>query len=138
MPDANARVSVALTAQVRDDGVFPSCQTYPASFERYLVNGTTGQTITKAYATTGTVGATPTTLAIASTLVRVKLWYVENLAAAAATSIADVTVAGAPVNGTVPRGQVVLATNDYVGWTAANVTITGTAGTAYKIIALGN
>ena len=67
-----------------------------------------------------------------------KLWYVENLAAAAATSIADVTVAGAPVNGTVPRGQVVLATNDYVGWTAANVTITGTAGTAYKIIALGN
>jgi|LakMenE18May11ns_1017448.scaffolds.fasta_scaffold9948970_3 hypothetical protein len=138
MPDANARVSVALTAQVRDDGPFPSCQTYPASFERYLTNGTTGQTVSKVYATTGTVGSTPTTLPVASTLSRVKLWYVENLAAAAATAAADVTVAGAPVNGTVARGQMVLATNDYTGWTAANVTITGTAGTAYKIIALGN
>jgi hypothetical protein len=138
MPDANARVSIALTAQLRDDGVFPSCQTYPASFERYLTSGTAGQTVSAVYAVTGTVGATPTMLPVASTLVRVKLWYVENLSAAAATSAADVTVAGAPVNGTVPRGQVLLATNDYVGWTAANVTISGTAGTPYKIIALGN
>ena len=134
MPDANARVSVALTAQVRDDGVFPSCQTYPASFERYLTAGA----ITKVYAVTGTVGGTPTTLPVASTLTRVKLWYVENLAAAAATALADVTVASAPVNGTVPRGQMVMATNDYTGWVAANVTITGTSGTPYKIIALGN
>jgi len=137
MPNANARVSVALTAQVRDEGVFPSCQTYPASFERYLTAGTSGQTIGVVYATTGTVGSTPTTLAIASTLTRIKLWYVENLAAVASAT-ADVTVAGAPVNGTVPRGQVLLATNDYVGWIAASVTISGTAGTPYKIIALGN
>jgi hypothetical protein len=32
----------------------------------------------------------------------------------------------------------VMATNDYTGWVAANVTITGTSGTPYKIIALGN
>ena len=131
MPNANARVSVALTAQVRDDGVFPSCQTYPASFERYLTSGA----VSAVYAVTGTVGATATTLPVASTLSRVKLWYVENLSTA--TSTADVTVAGAPVNGTVPRGQIVLATNDATGWTAAAVTITGTAGTPYKIIALG-
>jgi len=132
MPNANARVSVALTAQVRDDGVFPSCQTYPASFERYLTSGA----VSVVYAVTGTVGATATTLPVASSLSRVKLWYVENLSTSGST--ADVTVAGAPVVGTVPRGQIVLATNDATGWTAAAVTITGTAGTPYKIIALGN
>lgn len=131
MPDANARVSVALTAQIRDDGVFPSCQTYPASFERYM----TGGTITKAYATAGTLGATATTLPVASTLATVKLWYVENTAGAGAASL---TVANAPVNGTVSRGQMLLATNDVTGWAAANVTLSGTAGTTYKVIALGN
>lgn len=133
MPETNARVSLAITAQVRDDGTFPSMATYPASFERYLTSGA----ITKVYAISGTVGSTPTTLPVASTLARVKLWYVENLASSAGTSASDVTVAGAAVNGTVPRGQIVVATNDYSGWTAANVTITGTAGTAFKIIALG-
>jgi hypothetical protein len=138
MPDANARVSVALTAQVRDDGVFPSCQTYPASFERYLINGTTGQTITKAYATTGTLGGGNVTLPIASTLTKIKLWYVENTSPALLVDAANLTVASGPVNGTVPRGQMLLATNDVTGWTASNVTLSGTSGTTYKIIALGN
>ena len=138
MPDANARVSVALTAQVRDDGVFPSCQTYPASFERYLVNGTTGQTVSKAYATAGTLSGSNVTLPIASTLTKIKLWYVENTSPALLVDAANLTVAGAPVNGTVPRGQMLLATNDVTGWTASNVTLSGTSGTTYKIIALGN
>lgn len=138
MPDANARISVALTAQLREDGTFPSMQTYPASFERYLTNGTTGQTITKAYATTGTLGGTSVTLTVASTLSKIKLWYVENTSAAFGADALNLTVAGAPVNGTVPRGQMLLATNDVTGWTAASVTLSGTSGTAYKIIALGN
>jgi hypothetical protein len=138
MPDANARVSVALTAQVRDDGVFPSCQTYPASFERYLVNGTTGQTVSKAYATAGTLSGSNVTLPIASTLTKIKLWYVENTSPALLVDAANLTVAGAPVIGTVPRGQMLLATNDVTGWTASNVTLSGTSGTTYKIIALGN
>jgi hypothetical protein len=138
MPDANARVSVALTAQVRDDGVFPSCQTYPASFERYLVNGSTGQTITKAYATNGTLSGGNVTLPIASTLTKIKLWYVENTSPALLVDAANLTVASGPVNGTVPRGQMLLATNDVTGWTATNVTLSGTSGTTYKIIALGN
>jgi hypothetical protein len=138
MPDANARVSVALTAQVRDDGVFPSMQTFPASFERYLTNGTTGQTISKAYATTGTLGGTSVTLPVASTLTKIKLWYVENTASAFYVDASNLVVTGAPVNGTVPRGQILLATNDVAGWTATNVTLSGTSGTTYKIIALGN
>jgi hypothetical protein len=138
MPDANARISVAVTAQLRDDGTFPSMQTYPASFERYLTNGTTGQQITKAYATTGTLGGTSVTLPVASTLAKVKLWYVENTSPSAGNDASGLVVAGAPVNGTVPRGQMLLATNDVTGWTAANVTLSGTAGTTYKIIALGN
>ena len=137
MPSSNARVSVAITAQVQTDGVFPSFTTYPATFERYLTNGTVGQTISKVYAVTGTVGAEPTTLPVAGTLAKVKLWYVENTGAAGGAA-SDVTLAGAPVNATVPRGQCLLATNDLAGWTAANVTVTGTTGAAYKIIALGN
>jgi hypothetical protein len=137
MPDANARISVAVTAQLRDDGTFPSMQTYPASFERYLVNGTAGQQITKAYATTGTLGGTSVTLPVASTLAKVKLWYVENTSAALVAEASNLVVAGAPVNGTVPRGQMLLATNDVTGWAAASVTLSGTAGTTYKIIALG-
>jgi hypothetical protein len=138
MPDANARVSVALTAQLRDDGTFPSMQTYPASFERYLTTGTTGQTITKAYATTGTLGSSNVTLPVASTLTKIKLWYVENTSPALLVDAANLTVAGAPVTGTVPRGQMLMATNDVTGWTAGNVTLSGTSGTTYKIIALGN
>lgn len=138
MPDANARISVALTTQLRDDGTFPSMQTYPASFERYLVNGTAGQQITKAYAATGTLGGTSVTLPVASTLAKVKLWYVENTSSAFGADASNLVVAGAPVNGTVPRGQMLLATNDVTGWTAATVTLSGTAGTTYKIIALGN
>lgn len=137
MPSSNARISLAITAQVQADGVFPSFTTYPATFERYLTNGTTGQTISKVYAVTGTVGAEPTVLPVAGTLTTIKLWYVENTGSANGTA-SNVTTASAPVNGTVPRGQCLLATNDFVGWPAASVTITGTAGAAYKIIALGN
>lgn len=137
MPESNARVSVAITAQVRADGIFPSYTTYPASFERYLTNGTSGQTISKVYATSGTLGASPVSLPVSGTLSSIKLWYVENTLSAAGTP-SDLTVAGGPVNGTVPRGQCLLATNDYVGWTAGTVTLSGTAGATYKIIALGN
>jgi hypothetical protein len=76
-------------------------------------------------------------LAVAG-LATVKFFYVENLGDVGVSGAADVTVSGGPVNGTVPRGQVLLGTNDAVGWTAGTVTITGTAGAAYKIIALGN
>lgn len=125
MPDA--RISVAITAQVRDTGAFPSCRTYPASFERYLTQ------LAKVYGTTGTVGSAPATLPMADTLATVKVWYIENTG-----STGDVTVAGAPLNGTVARGQCVLATNEAAGWPAANLTITGTAGATFKIIALGD
>lgn len=137
MPETNARVSVAITAQVRADGIFPSYTTYPASFERYLTNGTTGQTVSKVYATSGTLGADPVTLPVSGTLATVKLWYVENTMPAAGTA-SNLTVADGPVNCTVPRGQCLLATNDTVGWTAGTVTLSGTAGATYKVIALGS
>lgn len=138
MPDASARISVALTAQVRDDGAFPSITTYPASFERYLVNGTNGQTVSKVYAAAGTVGDSPVTLPVSATLTTVKVWYVENLAPATGTAGGSITVANAPVSSVVPRGQIVLATNDATGWPATSVTLTAAAGTPYKVIALGN
>lgn len=137
MPDANARVSVAITAQLREDGVFPMLRTYPASFERYLTNGTTGQTISKVYAATGSIGSQPISLPVSGTLATVKLWYVENTGSASGTP-QDVTISGAPINGTVPRGQCLLATNDFTGWTAGTVTLTGTNGATYKVIALGS
>lgn len=137
MPSSNARVSVAITAQVQADGVFPSFTTYPASFERYLTNGTVGQTISKVYATTGVVGSGALTLPVAGTLSTVKLWYVENTGDATG-STSNVTIANGPVNATIPRGQCILATNDVAGWPAANVTVTGTSGASFKIIALGN
>jgi hypothetical protein len=65
------------------------------------------------------------------------VFYVENLADPTAEGTADVTVADAPVNGTVERGQMILATNDLTGWAAGTVTITGTAGTPFKLIAMG-
>lgn len=137
MPESNARVSLAITAQVRQDGVFPSFTTYPASFERYLVNGTQGQTISKVYAVTGTIGDDPVSLPVSGTLTKVKLWYIENTLAVGGTA-SDVVVTGGPVNGTIPRGQCILATNDFAGWTAGTVTLAGTSGAAYKVIALGN
>lgn len=137
MPESNARVSVAITAQVRQDGVFPSFTTYPASFERYLTNGTVGQTISKVFAVSGTIGSEALTLPVAGTLTTVKLWYVENTGAASGIA-SNLTLANAPINCTVPRGQCVLATNDVTGWTASNVTLTGADGAGYKIIALGS
>lgn len=131
---STARLSVAMTAQVQADGVFPSFTTYPASFERYLTNGTSSQQVSKVFATTGVVGSVALTLAVAGTLSTVKVWYVENTSETAG----NVTLANAPVNATVSAGQCLLATNDVTGWAAANVTVTGTAGASFKIIALGN
>lgn len=139
MPSTTARVSVAITGQVQTDGAFPSLATFPASFERYLTPGTDGLQITKVVGETGTVQSAGTTVDLAAKgLSRVKLWYVENLADVALSGTADVTVAGGPVNGTVSRGQILLGTNDVTGWTATAVTVTGTAGTPFKIIAMGN
>lgn len=135
MPDASARISVAISGQVRDTGAFPSVTTYPASFERYLVNGTGPLQIAQAVGHSGTVPAAVDLAAAGLTSVRV--FYVENLADPTAEGTADVTVADAPVNGTVERGQMILATNDLTGWAAGTVTITGTAGTPFKLIAMG-
>jgi hypothetical protein len=127
MPETTARVSVAVTAQVRDDGTFPAMATYPASFERYMTSG-------KVYATSGTLGGSGATLPVGGTLATVKVWFVQNLAESGSGSI---TVADAPVNATLARGQMLLATNDITGWTAGTVTLSGTAGTPYKVIAIG-
>jgi hypothetical protein len=129
-----ARVSMILAVQQHVDGAFPVMQTYPAAFERRVE----GEAV-KVFAATGTIpaGAGGVTLNVPAALSTVTHWMVENLAAADGSGTANVVVAGAPVNGTVPRGQVVFATNEVAGWPAASVTLTGTAGTAYKVIALG-
>lgn len=117
MPDDSLRLSVELTGQSRDAGAFPAMRTYPASVERYLTGG-------KIYAATGTgAGSLP----IGGTLTKITAWYVESAGG-------SVTVADGPVNGTVPAGECVVATNA-VGWTAGTVTITGTG--SYKVIAYG-
>jgi hypothetical protein len=109
--------------------------TYPASFERYLTNGTAALQITSVV---GESGVVPATIDLAASgLASVRFFYVENTADVTASGVADVTVSGAPVNGTVPRGQILLATNDVSGWTAGTIEITGTAGTPFKLIAAG-
>lgn len=128
-----ARVSLILAVQEHVTGAFPAVRTYPAAYERRI-----DAVGTKVFAATGEVAAgAGTVLAVPGTLAKVYYWAVENLADPDQTGTANVIVAGGPVNGTVPRGQVVFATNETEGWTAAAVTITGTVGTAYKVIAVG-
>ena len=95
-------------------------RSYPASVERYLTGG-------KVFAATGTATSQGVTLAVSPTLATVKVWYVE-------ASGGSVTVAGAPVNATIPAGEMLLATNA-AGWAAGSVTLTGTG--SYKVIAAG-
>jgi len=120
MPDATARLSVALTAQVRDNGTFPSMQTYPASVERFLTGG-------KAFAVTGTATSAGVSVPVSGTLATITVWYVEAAGG-------SVTIAGGPVNSTVPAGESLLATNA-VGWTAGTVTLSGSG--TYKLICYG-
>lgn len=129
-----ARVSMILAVQEHTSGPFPAVRTYPAAFERRLQGAGV-----KVYAASGTVesGSGGTTLDVPGTLTKVHVWCIQNLADPDDTGAADVVVSGGPVNGTVPRGQMVFATHDVTGWTAASVTITGTAGTPFKVIALG-
>lgn len=129
-----ARVSMILAVQEHTTGSFPALRTYPAAYERRVE----GEAV-KVFAASGTIpsGSAGVTLAVPGTLAKVTHWMVENLASPDGEGTADVVVAGAPVNATVARGQVVFASNDVAGWTAAAVTLTGTAGTAYKVIALG-
>lgn len=128
-----ARVSFILATQEHAEGPFPAVRTYPAAFERRVA----GETV-KVFAATGEVAPTGgTTLNVPGTLTTVHYWLVENLAEPDEAGTASVTVAGAPVNGTVPRGQIVFATNEVAGWPAAAVVVTGTPGTPFKVIALG-
>ena len=136
----SARLSVALAVQAATDGPFPSLQTYPASFERLALPG--GDFEPKVVAATGTIpaaaGETPGTVVVQLTgLARVRYVYLENLADPAVAGPANLTVSG-PVPATVPRGQMLLASNDRVGWTAAAVTLGGTPGTAFKLIVVGD
>ena len=136
----SARLSLALTVQAATDGPFPSLQTYPASVERLALPG--GDWEPKVVAATGTIpaasGQVPGTVVVQLTgLARARFVYVENLADPDGAGTANLTVAG-PVAATVPRGQMALMTNDRVGWTASAVTLGGTAGTAFKLIVVGD
>ena len=140
MTTTSARLSVSLTVQATTDGPFPSLQTYPASFERLALPG--GDWEPKAVAACGTIppaeGEVPGTVTVQLTgLSRVRYVYAENLADPYGTGTANLTIS-APVQATLPRGQILLVSHDRVGWTISAVTLGGTAGTAFKIIAVGN
>lgn len=127
-----ARVSMILSVQEHVGGAFPRVQTYPSAYERRV----DGESV-KVFAATGAVASGGTTLDVPGTLATVHYWMVENLADPGETGTADVTVTGGPVNVTLHRGQVLFVSNETAGWTAEAVTITGTAATPYKVIALG-
>lgn len=128
-----ARVSLILAVQEHVAGPFPAVRTFPASYERRVA----GESV-KVFAATGTVPAgTGETVAVQGALTTIHYWLVENLAPPEVAGTANVIVAGGPANGTVPRGQMLFATNETTGWAAAAVTVSGTAGTPYKIIAVG-
>lgn len=128
-----ARLSLIVAVHEHVAGSFPYVRTYPAGLERRME----GEAV-KVFAASGEVAAGGTVLDVADTLTKVRCWVVENVEPAELSGVADVTVTGGPVNGTVPRGQVLFATNDTGdGWPAASVTVTGTPGTAYKVIAVG-
>jgi len=125
------RVSLILAMQETTTGCFPSLTTYASTVERYV-----NATGTKVFSACGTVAGTATTLNVPATLTKVFYWLVENTSTAT-TGTADVIVAGGPINGTIPRGSLLFSTNGAAGWTPASVTITGTSGTPYKVIAVG-
>lgn len=127
-----ARISMIVAVQEHTTGAFPAVRTYPAAFERRVEGAET-----KVFAAAGSVASGGTALNIPATLTSIRYWLVENLSDPDGSGTANVVVAGGPVNGTVARGQMLFATNESVGWAAATVTITGTAGTPYKVIALG-
>lgn len=128
-----ARVSMILSIQEHLSGAFPVVRTYPASYERRV-----DAAGTKVFAATGTVQEDEeTTLDIPGTLTTVNYWLIENLASPDGTGNADVTVTGGPVDVTLKRGQVLFVSNEGTGWTAAQATVTGTADTPFKVIALG-
>lgn len=141
MSTISARISLTLAVQATTGGTFPSLQTYPASFERLLLPNDAAPP--KVFAAEGVIpagtGLDPgsVTLPVAGSLASVRYWYVENMADPDVSGTANVVVAGGPVSGTVARGQILLATNDRSGWPAASVTLSGTAGTPYKVIAIG-
>lgn len=132
MSDVSARLSLIVAVQEHVDGPFPAVHTYPASYERRV-----GGAGVKVFAASGTVGASPSVHDVSETLQTVHYWAVENLSPPDTAGTGNVVVAGGPVNGTLPRGQVIFATNEVVGWAAGEVTVSGTAGTPYKIIAIG-
>lgn len=116
-----ARVSLDIVVQEFTAGDFPGTRTYPASFERLVEEGA------KVFAR---AGATPATLAVAETLSTVRYLLIQN------TGTAPIAVSGVPFPGTLTAGQVLFVTNED-GWPAATATLTGAAGAAYKIIAIG-
>lgn len=149
MSEFTARLSLAVTGHVRNDGEFDSLLVYPASFERLLTDGTAAYQCRKVYADAGTVVSGGKTVDLAAAgFSSVKVFLLQNTTDPAGSTGGSVTVAGgsaSPWTGrtaSVAKGQVDFATNDYVGWavsgTAKNVVIGGTAGTSYKLILFGN
>lgn len=128
-----ARLSLIAVVHEHVGGSFPYVRTYPAGLERRVEGPNC-----KVFAASGDVAADGTVLDLPETLTVVRYWIVENVEPAEFPEAADVVVAGGPVNGTVARGQVLFASNDTgAGWPAASVTVTGTPGTAFKVIAIG-
>lgn len=142
MSDVSARLSVTLAVQERTGGTFPALSTYPGSFER-IVLPIAGAPAPKVFAASGAVpaasGQTPgaVVLNLGDKLQNIRHFYVENTSDPDDPGVANVTIAGGPVNATLSRGQILLVTNDRVGWPPASLTVTGTAGATFKLIALG-
>jgi hypothetical protein len=127
-----ARISLASVVHQASGGVFPAMQTYPARYEDLV----TGEDV-KLLPAVGVVGEEPITLAVPDAMSKVTYLIVENLAALDEEGEADVAVTGGPLPATIPRGQVILATNAIVGWDAEPIVISGTVGTPFKVIVLG-
>lgn len=128
-----ARLSLIAAVHEHVDGAFPYVRTYPAGLERRVEGANV-----KVFAATGEVTAEGTVLEVGNTLTTVRYWLVENVEPSEFPEAADVVVSGGPVDAAVARGQLLFATNDAgAGWPAADVTVTGTPGTAFKVIAIG-
>jgi hypothetical protein len=149
MSEFTARVSLAVTAHVRNESEFDSLLVYPASFERLLTNGETGYQCTKVFAVAGVV--VPGGLSFdleAEGFSSVKVFLLQNTTDPATTPGVVVTVTGegpdawGPRYASVSSGQVDFCTNDYEGWpvtsSVKDIVIGGNVGAAYKFILFGN
>jgi hypothetical protein len=141
MTEVSARVSLAIAVHERTLGLFPAMQVYPVSLERYLTPGRGPLQVTKVHGQADTLPADGSPVEVnllALGFGRVKLICLENLSPYDECAEQIVTLEDAPIGGSVGQQQVLMASDDLRGWAPDVYRLTGTPGTGFRLLVLGD